>query len=325
MYGFIYMTTNLINGKKYIGKKTYDSAGVWKNYLGSGIYLKRAISKYGKENFTREIIDNCLTEEDLNAKEKHWINFYNAVKSNEFYNIAPGGDGGNVRSGYSEIEFALSEALRKNRIRETIPKGEDSSMAKLSSIQVVDIINRLKNNEFSSDIASIYGVGTGTIDDIRNHKTWKEFTDGISFDSIKGRKRPACKKVFQYDLKGNIIATYDNARIAEKCTGVGYKLISAVCNGSKLTAHGFVWRFEGNSFNKYATSYSPAVKVDQYDREGNFIKTWESEKEIKLNMNVNVCSVLNGRTKSAGGFYWCKHGEHFSIPEYNKQSKRLVV
>ena len=45
MYGFIYITTNLINGKRYIGQKKYDKEGTWKNYLGSGTYLKRALEK----------------------------------------------------------------------------------------------------------------------------------------------------------------------------------------------------------------------------------------------------------------------------------------
>lgn len=34
-YGFIYMTTNLVNQRRYIGKKSYDKRGVWRTYLGS--------------------------------------------------------------------------------------------------------------------------------------------------------------------------------------------------------------------------------------------------------------------------------------------------
>ena len=48
-YGFIYITTNMINGKKYIGQKMFRER--WKKYIGSGKLLKRAVNKYGKENF----------------------------------------------------------------------------------------------------------------------------------------------------------------------------------------------------------------------------------------------------------------------------------
>lgn len=40
-YGFIYITENEINMKKYIGVKKFDDNGLWKNYLGSGVVLKK--------------------------------------------------------------------------------------------------------------------------------------------------------------------------------------------------------------------------------------------------------------------------------------------
>lgn len=90
-YGFIYLTTNLINNKKYIGKRRYYKN--WKNYLGSGKLLTRAIEKYGKENFSRIILQECDSLEQLDQAEKNWIKHYNAVDSEEFYNIAEGGGG----------------------------------------------------------------------------------------------------------------------------------------------------------------------------------------------------------------------------------------
>jgi group I intron endonuclease len=94
-YGFIYITTNLINGKRYIGQKKFFDAGhtVWKTYLGSGIIIKNAIKKYGKENFTRDIIDIAYSKEEINKKEKQYIKDYNAVSSKDFYNLASGGEG----------------------------------------------------------------------------------------------------------------------------------------------------------------------------------------------------------------------------------------
>ena len=73
MYGFIYITTNLINGKRYIGQKKYDKEGTWKNYLGSGTYLKRAIEKYGKDNFSKEIVEECESKEKLDEREIYLI------------------------------------------------------------------------------------------------------------------------------------------------------------------------------------------------------------------------------------------------------------
>lgn len=90
-YGFIYITTNLINGKRYIGQKKFSDDKKWVKYLGSGTSLKRAIDKYGVENFTRSIVDIGYTLEELNTKEQEWISFYNAVESDDYYNLVPGG------------------------------------------------------------------------------------------------------------------------------------------------------------------------------------------------------------------------------------------
>lgn len=90
-YGFIYITTNNINGRKYIGQKKYDSNGRWKNYLGSGEALKLAIKKYGKENFTREILHTAYSAEELNNLEIEYIEKHNACSDDNFYNLVEGG------------------------------------------------------------------------------------------------------------------------------------------------------------------------------------------------------------------------------------------
>ena len=92
MYGYIYLTTNLINGKRYIGQKKSDIF-LKEKYLGSGLALKEAINKYGKENFTVELIEWCENEDELNEREKYWISFYNAVLNKSFYNEKSGGRG----------------------------------------------------------------------------------------------------------------------------------------------------------------------------------------------------------------------------------------
>lgn len=123
-YGFIYITTNLINGKKYIGKKKYNKKA--DNYLGSGKHLKNAIKKYGKENFTRDIIAIGYNANDLNELEIYYIDKYDAANSQDYYNIASGGEGGNTFVGktkeemknFSEKRSKLSKEMWENRTEE---------------------------------------------------------------------------------------------------------------------------------------------------------------------------------------------------------------
>lgn len=67
MIGYIYKTTNLINGKIYIGK--HEAVEHDKKYFGSGYLLNKAIEKYGIENFSNEIIEECDKYEELDERE----------------------------------------------------------------------------------------------------------------------------------------------------------------------------------------------------------------------------------------------------------------
>lgn len=117
---FVYLTCCLINNKKYIGK--YEGSEK-DNYLGSGKLLKRAIEKYGKENFERMILERYTTKEECREGEKKWIARFDAVKSKEFYNIAEGGEGGNTFAGIQGEERIQLIAKLKNRKRPRSKQG----------------------------------------------------------------------------------------------------------------------------------------------------------------------------------------------------------
>jgi group I intron endonuclease len=105
---FIYKTTNNINGKIYIGKLVRES----KTYLGSGKILKQALKKYGKDNFTREIIEYCDCKIVLSEREKFWINYYNSTDSNIGYNITKGGDGGSTNNYFLNRKLTSEHKLK---------------------------------------------------------------------------------------------------------------------------------------------------------------------------------------------------------------------
>ena len=91
-YYYIYKITNKINGKIYIGKRTSNKKPEEDNYLGSGKIIKWAVEKYGKENFTKEILEVC-TKNNLSQREIYYINLYNCRDIKIGYNIIQGGYG----------------------------------------------------------------------------------------------------------------------------------------------------------------------------------------------------------------------------------------
>ena len=252
-YGFIYITTNNVNGKKYIGQKRYDDRGVWKRYLGSGILITEAIKKYGAENFTREIICDAYSPESLNILEEFWIEYYDAVQSENFYNIAPGGNVGHKTDGYSEEERSGIEAYRIEKCIEGTKKFRDSKTPSelvfhntLSDSDVLEIIPRLIAGECRTDIAKDYGVSVSTIYSISRHKSWTWLTEGIEFpDMRRDHYKPhGEKRVYQYNLFGEFIAEYKSAAEAGRILGIDNRLISGVCAGKCKTTNGYLFSFE---------------------------------------------------------------------------------
>lgn len=87
MYYTVYKVTNKINGKFYIGK--HQTLDLNDGYMGSGILIKKAIAKYGIENFDKTILGLFLTETEMNNAEKHLVEL-----SYQSYNLVEGGQGG---------------------------------------------------------------------------------------------------------------------------------------------------------------------------------------------------------------------------------------
>lgn len=93
-FSIIYKTTNLINGKIYVGKHTQDLCPtIFDGYLGSGVIIKSAIRKYGKKNFERITLESFSTEEESYEKEEYWISKLKSRDPKIGYNIFPGGWG----------------------------------------------------------------------------------------------------------------------------------------------------------------------------------------------------------------------------------------
>lgn len=91
MYGYIYLTTNSITNKIYIGQKKSNKF-LGDRYFGSGKHLKESVKTYGKESFNVKMLCECFSKEELDEKEIYYISIYNSTDPSIGYNISHGGN-----------------------------------------------------------------------------------------------------------------------------------------------------------------------------------------------------------------------------------------
>lgn len=91
---YIYIISNTINDKKYIGQTVTTIEKRFKKHCGGhskNMIIGKAIKKHGKDNFSIEILKECDSIEELNDMESYYIKLYNSITPNG-YNIRSGGD-----------------------------------------------------------------------------------------------------------------------------------------------------------------------------------------------------------------------------------------
>lgn len=181
---------------------------VWKaNKRGQQTHLHRAIRKYGAENFSYEIIEECLAEQ-LNDREIYWIAYYNTFLSKENYNMTAGGDGqkgcrgelssSNILS-QEDVNFIkqkLKERWTAKQIQECVPLASNSTISNInygiswrdenekyplsinnghrlwSDEQAMTIKNEYANGMTVTELSQKYNVNLHTIQDLINGKSY---------------------------------------------------------------------------------------------------------------------------------------------------------
>lgn len=125
----IYKITNRINGKIYIGQ--HQTEDLNDDYMGSGKGICRAIKKYGKENFTKEILFYCTDWETMNSMEEMLVD-NEFVSRKDTYNMKTGGSCGILSE---EVRRRISESMKgKPAPWNSHPKSEETRK-KISDIK----------------------------------------------------------------------------------------------------------------------------------------------------------------------------------------------
>lgn len=208
---FIYMISNNINGKIYIGK-TIDPDKRWRRHRNRAAsndkrycyYIHRALNKYGWRNFTFEVIEQHQNKKDQNEAEKFWIAYYKFIGA-QVYNLTNGGEGcdGRVVSEETRRKISIAHLGMKhsNETRKLISENgkrrfqdldqynkmliqnkkiaktkgsEKTNFTKLNWNIINDIRAKYKSNNFSiPELAKIYNITRQNTRYIVKYITWK--------------------------------------------------------------------------------------------------------------------------------------------------------
>ena len=147
-FNFVYITTNLINGKQYIGEHSTNDLECNKSkyYKGSGKILLQKIKEYGSENFKREILEFFPSKEDAHKAEKDYIEIHNTLVPNG-YNISKEG-------GYRTLAIFEDSTRRKisQKNKGKIPWNKGIKTGSRDSKTIEKIRNHNKGKKRSQEI-----------------------------------------------------------------------------------------------------------------------------------------------------------------------------
>lgn len=226
----IYLTTNLVNGKKYIGLDTHNRP----TYLGSGTLLKKAIAKYGRQNFKKEILEECTSVEQLRERELYWINKFEAHTNPEFYNMTATLTPTEHRRGKPLSEEHKAKISKANKGRKLPPVSEEARKKRIETRK-----GYTTSEETRKKISQAH-KGRKLSEEVR--KKMSQFQ--------AGRPRPNRRKtILQLDKETEaVIKEYDGFNSIEK-DGFNRYAVQNACTASKKTnspvhSQGYKWLYK---------------------------------------------------------------------------------
>ncbi len=317
--GCIYIHTNIISGKSYIGLTTRSMETRLKQHIsdalnGSPLHFHKALNKYPKDSWVSKVLEDTIPLQRLALTEKYYISKYDTFTNG--YNLTKGGDSYD----YIGMVTKLRQAnLGKKQSTETVNKRRDKLSSTNSSSfkpwwymtptgEFIEV-NDMTQNEF----AMVNGISLKAISNMNHEKVieqgpmkgWcfgKGTLDKLEWYSnitkpkrksptTKGQPRDTSfnnKQVNQYDkVTGALIATYTSAKDAGAALGLSNSgQIVRSARGERRVGSGYIWKYVCDITNDWTPpvdSVSNNVRNKRYNKltlNGEFIERYETMNEL---------------------------------------------
>lgn len=251
----VYVHTNKINGKKYIGQTVHGNRPHkrWDN--GNGYircpYFYRAIKKYGWDNFEHEIVAKNLTADEADNFERLLIEKLDTMNSDKGYNLEPGGTKNKILSESTKKKISESHMGEKNPMYGVHLIGEKNGMfgkhhteefkKKIAERNKKLFTGKILSEEHKQKISqSRIGKYAGEDNPMYGKRHTEESKRKMS-DSHKGEKAYNAKSVIQVDDDYNLIKVWGCIADAYRTLGICRQSIPEVLNSKQQHAGGYRW------------------------------------------------------------------------------------
>lgn len=230
----VYIHTNKINGKKYVGQTCQDPRKRWgKDGIGykRNPYFWNAIQKYGWDSFTHEIIASNLTIDEANELEEKLIHSLDSMNPDCGYNMQSGG------------ENRLHLEKTKQKIREAHKGKIVSEETKGKISEAMSGENHPFYGTHRSD-STKRKIGDAQIGE-KNHMFGKHHTEEEKEkvrEKLLGGKNHNAVKIVQLTADFKFIKFWDSISEAER--EIGKTGIGMCCKHERKTIGGFVWMYK---------------------------------------------------------------------------------
>ena len=180
--GIIYKTTNVKNGKIYIGKDKNNNP----SYLGSGVILEQAIKKYGRQFFHKEILEEC-DDNIIDSREIFWVAKLKTTDNKIGYNITNGGTGGDTTTHHPD-KISIIEN-RRSKI-----KAWHSSLSDADKVARANNISKSKKGKPNGHKGLKHSEETKNLIKQNQPKKTDEWRESHANAMFKRRGKPLTQK-----------------------------------------------------------------------------------------------------------------------------------
>lgn len=169
-------------------------------------------------------------------------------------------------------------------------------------------INKYGVNNFSFSV--LEECNLNELDDKEIY--WIEYYDSYykGYNCTKGGSRNTDhfkKKVYYYNLKGDLLGSFESIKEAGEKLSIYPSLISNCCLGKAKTAHGFQFSYKKENKSSCQVTKGNEKRVGQFTKDGIFIKEYPSASEAARAMNITKYSIADccrGKQKTSVGYIW---------------------